>query len=183
MTQYGRYGSAKGTTWAYWERIKSVWKRLRQIKFQECGVRHTWGASKKRPRAWQKMMQWPRCTPVPELKQDIVWNTPLLSCSWKPPRYGGRSDIMFLKPNWYPLRGLSYAHLTSTLRCHWDCGAHDHVQCVVPMLSIASQCIHVTIPLPLNLFHPVTFFSSERRLAAQSALVLSLLREAPRFCA
>ena len=28
MTQYSRYGSAKGTTWAYWERIKSVWKRL-----------------------------------------------------------------------------------------------------------------------------------------------------------
>ena len=116
------------------------------------------------PRAWQKMMQWPRCTPVPELKQDIVWNTPLLSCSWKPPRYGGRSDIMFLKPNWSPLRGLIYAHLTSTLRCHWDCGAHDHVQGVVPMLSIASQCIHFTIPLPLNLFHPVTLFTSERSL-------------------
>ena len=28
MTQYSRYVSAKGTTWAYWERIKSVWKRL-----------------------------------------------------------------------------------------------------------------------------------------------------------
>ena len=124
MTQYSRYGSAKGTTWAYWERIKSVWKRLwvplsshvtgiwdsctlivlsirdyilfivplsrfhyRPIQFQECGVRHTWGL----PRTWQKMMQWPRCTPVPELKQ---WNTPLLSCSWKPPKYGGRSDII-----------------------------------------------------------------------------------------
>ena len=48
----------------------------------------------------KKMMQWPRCTPVPELKQDIVWNIPLLLCSWKPPRYGGRSDITFLKPNW-----------------------------------------------------------------------------------
>ena len=45
-------------------------------------------------------MQWPRRTPVPELKQDIVWNTHLLSCTWKPPRYGGRSDITFLKPNW-----------------------------------------------------------------------------------
>ena len=101
-----------------------------------------------------------------------VWNT-LLSCSWKPPMYVRRSDIMFLKPNWSPLHGLIYAHLTSTLRCHWDCGAHDHVQGVVPMLSIASQCIHVTIPL----------FSSERRLAAQSALVLSLLKEAPLFCA
>ena len=52
------------------------------------------------PRAWQKMMQWPRRTPVPELKQCIVWNTHLLSCSWMPPMYGGRSDIMFLKPNW-----------------------------------------------------------------------------------
>ena len=112
------------------------------------------------PRAWKKMMQWPRCTPVPELKQDTVWNTPLFSCSWN----GGRSNIMFLKPNWSPLPGLIYAHLTSTLRCHWDCGAHDHVQGVVPMLSIASQCIHVTIPHPLNLFHPVTLFSSERSL-------------------
>ena len=28
MTQYSRYASAKATTWAYWERIKSVWKRL-----------------------------------------------------------------------------------------------------------------------------------------------------------
>ena len=45
-------------------------------------------------------MQCPRHTPVPELKQYIVWNTHLLSCSWKPPRYGGWSDIMFLKPNW-----------------------------------------------------------------------------------
>ena len=54
------------------------------------------------PRAWQKMMQWPRCTPVPELQQDIqvVWNTRLSSCSWKPPRYGGRSGITFLKPSW-----------------------------------------------------------------------------------
>ena len=45
-------------------------------------------------------MQCPRHTPVPELKQYIVWNTRLFSCSWKPPRYGGWSDIMFLKPNW-----------------------------------------------------------------------------------
>ena len=36
----------------------------------------------------------------PELKQYIVWKTHLLSCSWKPPRYGGWSDVMFLKPNW-----------------------------------------------------------------------------------
>ena len=64
--------------------------------FQERGGRHTGGL----PRAWQKMMQWLRRTPVPELKQDIVWNAHLLSCSWKPPRYGGRSDITFLKPNW-----------------------------------------------------------------------------------
>ena len=134
----------------------------KQIQFQECGVRRTWGASKSM--AKDDAMTQVRCTPVPELMQNIVWNTPLLSCSWKPPRYGGRSDIMFLKPNWSPLRGLIYAHLTSTLRCHWDCGAHDHVQGVVPMLSIASQCIHVTIPLPLNPFHPVTLFSSERRL-------------------
>ena len=78
----------------------------------------------------------------------------------------------------------TYAHLTSTLRCHWDCGAHDHVKGVVPMLSIASQCIHATIPLPLNLSTPLyTLFSSERRLAVQSVLVLSLLKEAPRFCA
>ena len=48
------------------------------------------------------------------------------------------------------------------------------------MLSIASQCIHVTIPLPLDLFHPVTLFSSERRPAA---LVLSILKGAPGFCA
>ena len=68
----------------------------RPIRFQERGSRHTGGL----PRAWQKMMQWPRRTPVPELKQDLVWNTRLLSCSWKPPRYGGRSDITFLKPNW-----------------------------------------------------------------------------------
>ena len=122
-------------------------------------------------------------------KDDAM--TQVYTCSWtkaghslkyssfvmllEAPRYGGRSDIMFLKPNWSPFRGLIYAHLTSTLRCHWDCGAHDHVQGVVPMLSTASQCIHVTIPLPLNLFHPVTLFSSERRLAA---LVLSLLKEA-----
>ena len=52
------------------------------------------------PRAWQKMMQWSRRTPVPELKQYIVWNAHLLSCSWMPPMYGRRSDIMFLKPNW-----------------------------------------------------------------------------------
>ena len=51
-------------------------------------------------------MQCPRHTPVPELKQYIVWNTHLLSCSWKPPRYGGWSDIMFLKPNWSILTSL-----------------------------------------------------------------------------
>ena len=32
------------------------------------------------------------------------------------------------------LRGLICAHPTSTLRCHWDCGAHDSFQGVVPML-------------------------------------------------
>ena len=46
-------------------------------------------------------MQRPRRTPVPELKQYIVWNTHLLSCSWMHPRYGGRSDIMFFKLAWY----------------------------------------------------------------------------------
>ena len=65
------------------------------------------------------------------------------------------------------LRGLICAHPTSTLRCHWDCGAHDSFQGVVPMLSIiASQCMHVTISHPLDLFYPVTLFSSERRPAA-----------------
>ena len=78
------------------------------------------------------------------------------------------------------LRGLICAHPTSTLRCHWDCGAHDSFQGVVPMLSIASQCIHVTISLPLDLFDPVTLFSSERRPAA---LVLSILKGASGFCA
>ena len=78
------------------------------------------------------------------------------------------------------LRGLICAHPTSTLRCHWDCGAHDSFQGVVPMLSIASQCIHVTISLPLDLFYPVTLFLSERRPAA---LVLSILKGASRFCA
>ena len=63
------------------------------IWFQEHGIHHPRGL----PRTWQKMMQWPRRTPVLELKQNIVWNTHLLSCSQKPPRYG---DIMFLKPNW-----------------------------------------------------------------------------------
>ena len=53
------------------------------------------------------------------------------------------------------LLGLIHAHFTSTPRCHWDCGAHDYVQGVVPMLSIASQWIHVTIPLPLDLFNPL----------------------------
>ena len=39
------------------------------------------------------------------------------------------------------------------------------------MLSIASQCIHATISLPLDLFNPVTLSSSECRPAA---LVLAL---------
>ena len=51
---------------------------------------------------------------------------------------------------------------------------------VVAMLSIAPQCIHVMIPLPLDIFHPVTLFSLERRPAA---LVLRLLKEAPGYCA
>ena len=42
------------------------------------------------------------------------------------------------------------------------------------MLSIASQCIHVTISLRLDHFYPVTLFLSERRPAA---LVLSILKE------
>ena len=72
------------------------------------------------------------------------------------------------------------AMIALPLRRHWDCGAHDSFQGGIPMLSIASQCIHVTIPLPLDLFHPVTLFSSERRPAA---LVLSILKGAPGFCA
>ena len=78
------------------EETTHTFLNYRPIRFQEHGVRHTWGASKSR----QKMMQWPRHTPVPELKQYIVWKTNFLSCSWKPPRYGGWSDIMFLKPKW-----------------------------------------------------------------------------------
>ena len=75
---------------------------------------------------------------------------------------------------------IAYAMIALPLRRHWDCGAHDSFQGGIPMLSIASQCIHVTIPLTLDLFHPVTLFSSERRPAA---LVLSILKGAPRFCA
>ena len=69
------------------------------------------------------------------------------------------------------LRGLICAHPTSILRCHRDCGTHDSFQGVLRLLSIASQYIHVTIPLPLDTFHLVPLFSSERRPAA---LVLSI---------
>ena len=119
MTQYSRYGSAKGTTWAYWERIKSIWKRLWvPLSSHVTGI-------------------WDSCTLI------------VLSI---------RASILFIVPLsrfHSTLRGLICAHLTSTLRCHWDCGAYYYVQGVVPMLSIASQCIHVTIPLPLDFSTPL----------------------------
>ena len=98
MTQYSRYGSAKGTTWAYWERIKSVWKRL-----------------------WVPFTS--HVTGIWDSRKLIVLSI--------------RASILFIVPLsrfHYTLRGLICAHLTSTLRCHWDCGAHDYVQGVVPML-------------------------------------------------
>ena len=63
--------------WNYFERVLFYLSSLSTNSVQELGVHHTGGL----PRAWQKMMQWPRRTPVPELKQDIhvVLNT-LIFC-------------------------------------------------------------------------------------------------------
>ena len=41
-----------------------------------------------------------------------------------------------------------------------------HIKVLFRCFSIASQCIHVTISLPLDVFYPVTLLLSERRLAA-----------------
>ena len=177
MTKDSRYGSAKRTTWAYWERIKSVWKRLWVPESS-----HVTGMCNS-------------CTLIVlSIRASILFIVPLSrfhshvtgmcnSCTLIVLSIGASVYPFHCTCHYHAsttLRGLICAHPTSTLRCHWDCGAHDSFQGVVPMLSIASQCIHVTISIPLDLFDPVTLFSSERRPAA---LVLSILKGASGFCA
>ena len=136
--EYSRYGSAKGTSWAYWERIKSVWKRL-------------WV-----PESSHLTGMWNSCMLIVlSIRAYILFIVALSrfhshvtgmcnSCKLIVLLIG--ASILFI----------AYAIIALPLRRHWDCGAHDSFQGGIPMLSIASQCIHVTIPLLLDLFNPVT---------------------------
>ena len=148
MTQYSRYGSAKGTTWAYWERIKSVWKRL-----------------------W-----------VPESSHVTGMCN---SCKLIVLSIG--ASILFIAHAIIalPLRFVELFALI--LRPH--CAATENVTLVilVKVLFRCFQLLHnafmLRFHLRLTFFPPrprYTLFSSERRPAA---LVLSILKGVPGFCA
>ena len=163
-----RSGSAKGTSWAYWERIKSVWKRL-------------WV-----PESSHVAGMWNSCTLIVlSIRAYILFIVALsrfhshvtgMYNSCKLIVLSIRAYILFIVAlsrfhshvtGMYnscklivlligaSILFIAYAIIALPLRRHWDCGAHDSFQGDIPMLSIASQCIHVTIPLPLDLSTPL----------------------------
>ena len=130
------YGSDFGShylpTWQEFETaVRSLWSQYVLISFSLCHYRASTidklfsfknvgsAIPGGLPRAWQKMMQRPRCTPVPELKQDIVWNIPLLSCSWK---WYNVLQTELVCASWAYLRS-SYVNTALPLRLwrSWSC--------------------------------------------------------------
>ena len=136
MTQYSRYVSAKGTTWAYWERIKSVWKRLWVPESS-----HVTGMCNS-------------CTLIVlSIRASILFIVPLSrfqshvtgmcnSCTLIVLSIG--ASILFIAHAIIalPLRfvGLFALIPTSTLRCHWDCACRS-----VPKPSFLVSLFSMTI--------------------------------------
>ena len=206
MTQYSRYGSAKGTTWAYWERIKSVWKRLwvplsshvtgiwdsytlivlsirayilfivplsrfhyRQIQFQECGVRHTWGGgggfqehdkddamTQVYTCSWTKAghsLKYSSFVMLLEVPQ--VWRTKWYKCSWN--RIG--------------LRFVGLLNFALILRQH--CAATETVALMI-MSKVLFRCFQLLHNAFMLRFHFRLTFSTPLHCSRQSADPLRL---------
>ena len=163
MTQYSQYVSAKGTTWAYWERIKIVWKRLWVPESS-----HVTGMCNS-------------CTLIVlSIRASILFIVPLSrfhshvtgmcnSCTLIVLSIGASILLIAHAIIALPLRFVGLFALI--LRPH--CAATETVALMIHF-KVLFRCF------PLDLFYPVTLFLSERRLAA---LVLSILKGASGFCA
>ena len=207
MTQYSRYGSAKGTTWAYWERIKSIWKPLwvplsshvtgiwdsctlivlsirdyilfivpllrfhyRKIQFEECGVRHTWGASK-RMTTDDAMTQVHTCSWT-KAGHSLKYSSFVMLLEAPPPPPGMADEviyILFLKPNWSPLVGL---YLRSSY-VNTACPATETAALMI-MSKVLFRCFQLLHNAFRLRFHFRLTFSNPLHCSRQSALVLSL---------